>query len=454
MTSPHVPASTIPAQPRDERPPESREIIQQQYALRTNPSARYGPATWRQTGVDFLYEADSILVREKYVDAAMVNLRGWWRRYGGIRPRRRSLRRSLRPDQVPVRIEPLVAGVRMFRMVEGWPLDAMDTLAIILGGITDSDEINGLGRGAASLNHFCTISGNAGRCAPVEPAPVEPDAAPDPPPAADQLAGQGVRVVVLDTGFDQTAAQRIPWLSGVVGEDDIGIHIAPGQPTTLDRYAGHGTFVAGVLRCVAPAADVRVLAPFTGTGEVTEAMLTLALDQCMTKYSPDIISISAGTSTLDATGSLSLRVFAENLFADCKGVALVCAAGNDAHPDPFYPAGFGPSIAVGALNHDGIGMAWFSNFGGWVDVFAPGVDLVNAFPEGTYTYAEPPLAGTSADFTGLARWSGTSFSTPLVAGLIAARMSQTGQNGRDAAADLLVEAQANAQPGVGAVLTP
>jgi hypothetical protein len=33
-------------------------------------------------------------------------------------------------------------------------------------------------------------------------------------------------------------------------------------------------------------------------------------------------------------------------------------------------------------------------------------------------------------------------------------MSQTGQNARDAAAALLLEAQANAQPGVGAVLMP
>src|SRR3954453_23721373 len=82
MTSPHVPASTIPPQPADERRPENRKIIQQQYALRTNPAARYGPESWQETGVEFLYEADSVLVREKYLDAALSNLSAWWRRYG------------------------------------------------------------------------------------------------------------------------------------------------------------------------------------------------------------------------------------------------------------------------------------------------------------------------------------------------------------------------------------
>jgi subtilisin family serine protease len=95
---------------------------------------------------------------------------------------------------------------------------------------------------------------------------------------------------------------------------------------------------------------------------------------------------------------------------------------------------------VGAVDAAGK-LADFSNFGPWVDIYALGKDLINAFPRGIFVTKEnlPEAKPETRDFrgTGMARWSGTSFATPLVAGKIAAQMSRTGQTAPEAAATLL-----------------
>ena len=113
-------------------------------------------------------------------------------------------------------------------------------------------------------------------------------------------------------------------------------------------------------------------------------------------------------------------------------------------------------LSVGALATDWRHRADFSNYGGWVDVYAPGEKLINAIGTGTYTYQIPPIPpGTGqATFSGLAQWSGTSFSAPIVTGLIAARMTRCGESAREAAAALLAKARAQTIPGVGPGAVP
>jgi len=210
--------------------------------------------------------------------------------------------------------------------------------------------------------------------------------------------------------------------------------------------------VAGVARCMAPQAEVIVSNAFSIAGSALESDFVPELDQALS-LGVDIFHLSIAAPSRK---NLPLLGFAEWLARtrEIGGVVCVVAAGNDGSRQLSWPAAFADVVSVGALGADWRNRASFSNYGGWVDVYAPGRDLVNAYATGTYTCQDDPYRGQQRQFYGMAKWSGTSFSTPIVTGLIADRMSRTGESGRLAAAGLLAEARAAAIPGVGPVLLP
>jgi subtilisin family serine protease len=305
-----------------------------------------------------------------------------------------------------------------------------------------------LGRGIATPDHVVYVTPAGGCCPATEP---EVPGTFDPHPSlssADPSDGEDVLVSVVDTGWLPEAAvnPRTPWLQDVTGDQESY------DPESIRPYAGHGTFVAGVVRCLAPSAQVRVEGFLINGGAVFESELIKQLDDALID-APDVITMSAGTTTRNNQDLLAFQVFWETRLSRLKGTVLVTAAGNDGGRGPFWPAAFPWTVSVGALNGDNE-RAPFSNYGSWVDVFAPGTDLVNAYATGTYVTQEPPVVGERRVFEGIARWSGTSFATPVVAGLIAARMSKTGENARQAADALMAIARTHTKTGVGARLTP
>jgi subtilisin family serine protease len=261
---------------------------------------------------------------------------------------------------------------------------------------------------------------------------------PVPPPTGNREAGRGVRVSVVDSGWYAAAEANpeTPWLAGNIEGD-----LETVDQEAIHPYAGHGTFVAGVIRCLAPATYIEIEGVLTKAGAVFESEITKELNEAMTdKDRPQLISISAGCRTRRDLGLIGFEALAQK-YELTKGdgaVLVVAAAGNDATKRPFYPAAYPWVLSVGALDED-MTVSDFSNYGDWVDVYAHGRDLVNAFPTGTYTCHEPAHAGEVRSFTGMAQWSGTSFATPVVTGLIAAHMSEHGVGAR-AAVDALVAA--------------
>jgi len=420
----------MPEQPDDWRAGLHQQAVDEiEHVIRAfRPSSGGGveiKAARGENGVDHLYAEGQILVRDEYLDEVLDVL--------GL------------PDEPTLRaagrIRRVIAGVVLLTLDESTPavLDALDVI----------DQR--LGRGLATPDHVLTVSPAIGVCPATEPQEVYYDI--EPYPSASQTnGGAGVLIYMDDTGLLKDGAATHPWLAGVQGDEDPLPPKDSSGKQPIPPYTGHGTFVAGVARCMAPASDVIVTNVFSTAGSELESNWIPRLEAAL-GLGVDIFHLTIAAHSRHDFPLIAFREWLNHL-REHGGAVCVVAAGNDGSRRPNWPGAFSDVIAVGALGGDWRGRANFSNFGPWVDVYAPGRDLVNAYATGTYTCHVDPYTGEKRKFYGMAKWSGTSFSTPIVTGLIASRISSTGETPRQAAAAVLAEARAQAIPGVGPVLLP
>jgi len=250
------------------------------------------------------------------------------------------------------------------------------------------------------------------------------------------LAHPPPQVLVLDTGLrtrdgggaavehGALACARLhsPWLqdpqAGHVDDEDEYDDDASG---TLDFEAGHGTFITGIIQQICPDAEVHVAGVLSSFGDGDVATVVAAFETALTHAGPfDIVIMSLGGYMTDDDGTL-FGAGLDRLLGDGLGIA---AAGNQSTSRPYFPAALPSIVGVGALGEGD--KAWFTNFGGWIDACAPGIDVISTFFTGdSKAPKEPP-------FTGWARWSGTSFSAPKVAAAVAQEMYLTQATAGDA----------------------
>jgi Subtilase family len=389
-------------------------------------------------GLGYMYAENQLLVREQYFEGVQASLR--------------------RQDVIITPSQPRSDEPQQGESPQG--SNYADEFAHILPGllllpfsgksvpevleVIDTD----LGEGCATPNHVLTVAEEVGPCPATDPQEVYEGT--EPYPGVCQCnSGAGVRVYIADTGLLPDAESH-PWLAGVTGDEDP---LSPGLTGgALLPYAGHGTFVAGVLRCMAPVADVYVGNVFQTGGSTLETDFVADLQEALHRGT-DIFHLSAASSTRKNLQLLSFWTWLKQL-RQHKGIVCVAPAGNSGTRRPHWPAASPEVASVGALAADWRSRASFSNYGGWVDAYAPGRNLINAYTSGKYSCDMVPYLGQLRNFYGMAKWSGTSFSSPIVTGLIADRMWRTGENGIEAAAAVLRAARSHAIPGVGAIALP
>jgi hypothetical protein len=255
--------------------------------------------------------------------------------------------------------------------------------------------------------------------------------------------GKGVRIAVLDTGmFDHqwlTAVQRAPGAADVWDVEPDGY---------ADAETGHGTFIAGLILQVAPAAEVYVVKVLDSHGVGDDAAVAQAMEQLPQDI--DIVNLSLGGYTDGDSAPLAIAC-ALNAMRKQRNV-VVAAAGNNASARPFWPAAFKQVLAVGAVDQKDSHWrkADFSNYGWWVDAAARGVNLASTFSKGVTKVAQsdkPDPSDPSITFEGWAAWDGTSFSSPITAAVLARTMSRNGlASAADAQAQLLSASPPAPQP--------
>ncbi|AZV45297.1 hypothetical protein BAOM_4719 [Peribacillus asahii] len=207
-----------------------------------------------------------------------------------------------------------------------------------------------------------------------------------------------IKVAVIDAGV-QTS------------HPDLKAHIiAPYNALTGGKSipaSAHGTHVAGIIAASMNKTGITGIAPKVkiipiNVFEGEEADIYTVVDgiDYAVQAGADIINLSLTTE--DYTDVLDYAVQE----AYKKGVIVVAAAGNDNTSRLQYPASHKHVIAVSATTQKDTRAA-FSNFGSYIDLAAPGVDIYSTVPKGRY-----------------AKDSGTSMAAPTVSGACALILSK------------------------------
>jgi subtilisin family serine protease len=226
-------------------------------------------------------------------------------------------------------------------------------------------------------------------------------------PAAARRAAADLTIAVIDTGADVSAptfAGKVPVTYNVVG----------GSPFVQDTV-GHGTFVASLAADFGGDAQLMIVQANRSGPNFSDADEANAIVWAV-DHGARIINLSLGGTRTSIVECHAID------YAVAHNVLLVASAGNAAlQGNPIvYPAALvgRRGLVVGASGTDGA-RARFSTTGSYVDVLAPGVNVLGSLAAGALSgglFSPVATPGWNGSY-GLG--SGTSYAAPEVAGAAA-----------------------------------
>ncbi|MEI7847171.1 MAG: S8 family serine peptidase [Chloroflexota bacterium] len=223
----------------------------------------------------------------------------------------------------------------------------------------------------------------------------------DAPEAWNVTTGNSnVLIAVVDSGVLYTH----PDLSGGRVRTDIDKDFVNNDSDAIDDN-GHGTHIAGIIAAntnngkgiagICPKCTILPVKVLSNSGSGSADGVSKGI-----KYAADkgaqIISMSLG---ITPKCGCSKTIAGAINYAFDKGSLLIAASGNDSTSSISYPSSSSRVMSIGATNIKDARASW-SNYGGGLDLVAPGDNIQSTWLKNTYAYK-----------------SGTSMATPYVSGV-------------------------------------
>jgi len=221
------------------------------------------------------------------------------------------------------------------------------------------------------------------------------------PEAWGLMVSNPVEVAVIDSGIDFNH-------SDLVDRTIDGIDYVYNDNNPQDDY-GHGTQISGVIAAVSDngigisgiLSNVRIMPVkvLNNNGKGTYLNVAKGLIWAA-DHGAKVINLSLTGSEKSSALKKAVKYTAQ------KGIIIVSAAGNNGYSLPVYPASYKEVIAVGAIDESDQ-KAEFSNYGDYLDVVAPGVDVISTYLDNQYINV-----------------TGTSIAAPHISALAAALLAK------------------------------